>query len=543
MKKAAFWVLSFLNFMMILYAPLEVYLTNKSEWWFRFTDFIWGVVGLFFVVELCCVIIAHFLKEKAAFAVALIGGWLAVSLYFQGTYAPCDYGVLNGEEIVWGDYWQYGIISILVFALVLVICFCAIKWKGKEIFGRCIQYLSMGIIVIQVITLTTLLIQNWSIHPKSMAVLDKNMNIISKNKNVIMLVLDSFDAGIFNEVIANNPQVSEILSDFTYYPDTLGAYPTTKGAIPQIVTGIWCENKEEYNRYLDRAYKETELWDVLAKNGYTANLYTNPYYLAEGVSDKTENVVRVGYKVSSKSALTQKLYQLACYRYFPHQLKKYFWIYSGDFDQYKSVEKDYGQAFRDGNVFFYEMLKEGFVLEENNQFKFYHLHGTHMPFSLNRYVEDVEETTSEETGLGCVEIMNELIHQLRDAGVYENTAIIILADHGLTGFHQNPLFLLKDFGESNQQEMVISDETVSFGDLQGILNSLITNDSDALNDIIESDSERRYLYYSWDGNWKALYLPDITEYFADGPASDRDSLVESGNVYKNKDEDQDEDKE
>ena len=61
--------------------------------------------------------------------------------------------------------------------------------------------------------------------------------------------------------------------------------------------------------------------------------------------------------------------------------------------------------------------------------------------------------------LGCVRIMMEYIQSLKDAGVYDQTTILITADHGWENRY-NPMFLMKP--ENERGELTISQAPISY---------------------------------------------------------------------------------
>lgn len=107
-----------LAFMLSVFAPLDVYYSNKDEFWFS----VWQVAGIaltvFIVVEIILLLISYFLCNTgiSIYCYTLLT-FLMVYLYIQGNYIPRNYGVLNGADIDWDKYINYGNASL---ALALV---------------------------------------------------------------------------------------------------------------------------------------------------------------------------------------------------------------------------------------------------------------------------------------------------------------------------------------------------------------------------------------------------------------------------------------
>ena len=52
-----------------------------------------------------------------------------------------------------------------------------------------------------------------------------------------------------NKALTSNKKYKDFLSDFTYYPDTMGVYPFTRDSIPFILSGVWNNNENNIHDY------------------------------------------------------------------------------------------------------------------------------------------------------------------------------------------------------------------------------------------------------------------------------------------------------
>ena len=125
------------------------------------------------------------------------------------------------------------------------------------------------------------------------------------------------------------------------------------------------------------------------------------------------------------------------------------------------------------------------------------------------------------------------LEKLRENGVYDNSDIIIMADHGshnetdLRTMNQNPILLIKGRGEQHD-ELTVSYAPISYEDLQQAYQRLLDGEgSDGVFDWHEGDERsRRFL---WHEMGKSAYL---TEYVQTGSAEDMTTLVPTGTVYE-----------
>ena len=128
------------------------------------------------------------------------------------------------------------------------------------------------------------------------------------------------------------------------------------------------------------------------------------------------------------------------------------------------------------------------------------------------------------------------IDAIKESGAYDNTAIIVMADHGYNGqvdetdrdvwMRPAPMFLVKGMREQHDT-MQISEAPVSYVDLWDAYMRLMDGkQSDAIFDWKEGDTrERRYLRYSFSET------DHLVEYIQKGHAQDLDGMELTGREF------------
>ena len=106
--------------MICIFAPIEAYYTNKNEFWFNIQQLLSVSVPVFVITTIILMVIFFYLSMTKYFEYFYVF-LSAIFLYFyiQGNYIPRKYGILNGVDINWSSYTQYGIASILVFLFIV----------------------------------------------------------------------------------------------------------------------------------------------------------------------------------------------------------------------------------------------------------------------------------------------------------------------------------------------------------------------------------------------------------------------------------------
>ena len=129
-------------------------------------------------------------------------------------------------------------------------------------------------------------------------------------------------------------------------------------------------------------------------------------------------------------------------------------------------------------------------------------------------------------------ILKQYLDDLKEAGVYNNTAIVVMADHGYWTYwddkllgRSNPLLAVKGVDESHP--MALSEAPISYEDLQECFSRLLDGkSSDQVFDAKEGDQRvRRYLSYNY------LEEGHIVEYEQTGYATDLGTMVATGRVF------------
>lgn len=465
------------------------------------------------------------------------------SFYVQGNYIPRNYGVLNGTEIDWSNYSGYGIASVvLAFLCILLWIFSLIRFKDKIYsIGK---YLCIFIILIQFITIGVVWIQESVTDNEydqgKFVVTNKDMLELSENNNIIIFLLDTFDSQDMLDLLQGDSaeEYQELFGGgFTYYPDTLGVYPTTKCALPHILTGEYYYNDTPWMEYVKNAYGDNPIYEALEANGFSIGVYTEAGYLS-AESDLYTNVDTGSYYVDDYSLFASKLYQLVAFNYMPHQLKKYFNLDTGEFEQLKET-KSYGGAYsEDVQTNYAYLLENGVsVTKQGNCFRFYHTEGIHPQYTFGKDLvteEGVSYSVRDEAEGNCT-YLKTFFEGMKEKGVYDNSSIIVMADHGHYDYSQNPLFMIKNAGDT--EGFVVSNEEMSFAYLRDIFVSLANGEKiteEYIRDCGEG-AKRGYLYYTWDDSWERDYLPKMQEMYIEGYAGNVNNLQITGREYLGQD--------
>lgn len=522
-------------FLYFIYAPLELYFTNIDEFWFDLSLLLTAMGVTFLMAVVICVSVMAFLCAKVRKlynVVTIVCAIIYIATYIQGNFLVKNLPPLDGTAIDWSEYPAERIKSIVVWIAVTVLVLLIIRIIGTDRIRMIIKWGSCGVTAMLLVTLISLCIMSKGYESKAnLTASAKDLFEVSENQNFIILLLDAVDSTTFSELLVDHPEYEDIFEDFTYYRNTMGVYSFTKHSIPFILSGDWYENDETFEQYSTNAYMESPLFDKLEEQGYKMGIYEAELLLMDERFDRFDNVLSNKWGTSSWWDFTRWQIQMAGFKYAPYDLKRICFVNPKAFQALR-IPPDGYEAFTDSNVEFYDMaLHEELSYTSQNSFKFIHVTGAHLPFQYDADMNIIEDATYETNMEASMSIAREYLNKLRESDIYDNSIIIVMADHGFSSadyeelYRQNPILFVKGIGERHVMQTSLA--PVSFVDLQeAYLRLLNSKDSTEIFDCKEGEErKRRYLFYHYNDE-SSMY-----EYEQTGMAWNRKTFLPTGIEY------------
>ncbi len=455
------WTSLFFALTLWIFGPAHIYFTNSLEFSFTFSRVLPYLAAASLLTVLAPVLILWLMKSVPAFYGRGVSLLLAgsVLLWVQGNLLVWHYGPLDGREIHWGEKLFQGIFDGGLWLLLVVLAL--VKWRA---FYRVARKAAMAFIVIQLISIGFSAFQAPA-GPgfKYYRLDDSRKYTFSKGRNVILLVLDTFQSDLFQEILNEEEEYREMFRGFTYFRNTLSAFPKTYTSVPSFLTARPYDNSVPMQDYIRRTYgTDSALPTLLKGKGYRVELYPYP---------GTEKTIHFDTSVASNLAPrgfggvnrehAAFLTDISLFRGLPHVLKRFVynkqhWLLKRVF-RYKepeaagvqskgskgassAVRKFSKQALKYFDIRFTRDLLHNASLEGNQDtFKFFHLNGLHRPLVLDRDLEVKEMSYSERSsfktqGTACLEITRLFLEKLKALGIYDDALIIVMADHGCADY-------------------------------------------------------------------------------------------------------------
>lgn len=522
------------SFMIMVFAPIEIYYSNQDQFWFEIKQLIPVVICLFmiFLVVSLVVLGVLFLINQKAYNVGIILYLIAfLSTYIQGNFLVKNLPGLDGTQPVWKDYISEDIKTIIVWGVVsaIVIAF-AVKFKSQKL-RNAISIVSVCIFLMIAVTLVTVVLTT-KVTDKDyeMVVTDKDEFEMSSDTNFIILLLDAMEGGTYDEVAQNHPEYAEIMRDFTYYDNTVCGYTFTKQSIPFILSGKWYENERPFADYATDAYTNSPFLTKLSQKGYKMSLYEPELYTSDKELYKFSNIIKDKTDISSYITFMKREIQITGYKYAPFILKRFCMVGTQDFEDFRTNPDDCETFSYDNEVFYNAVKNSEMTKTDDKTFKFIHIWGAHVPFVFDKDMNRIEDGTYAQNVEACMTMTDAYLKKLKENGVYDNSVIIVMADHGYGLSYgprnrQHPVLFIK--GKNESHDYTVSEAPISYDDLQEAYSRLLDGATgEDVFDYKEGDErQRRYLYFEYE------HEEILEEYFQEGYAGDLDTLKASGRKF------------
>lgn len=503
------WVSVFLLiFMILIFGPTEVFFGNYTELNFVYGEFGWvfmlAGVGISLVLALLLMLLPSRFRD---FIVALLWG-ISIAGYIQimflnkqlqliglnadGPNATTQQIVMNA--VLWG--------AIMIFAIVLALF--------KPIFGKkVILWSSVVLLGMQLVGMVSLFVgadkRAFQYEDEELC-LDMNGQLtVSAEDNLIIILFDNCANQWLAEARGAFPNMLDCMRDFTYYNNADCNYYGTYPSVAHILTGNPVDVSLTTNEYLAQSWdndRTNSFYDLLKENKYKVNLYLSQPEVIVGtnsmeiLTDKVDNITNKGdqrdiyYKLLYKTMI-----QMSCYRFAPVGLKPEFYVSN---EQYAGIVSYPGNEMAYSNYAFYDkLLTDGITVDDSgNYFVYNHLNGSH-EFVNDEACHYNPNVDRNQTICGMFVLLDEYLRQLQELGVYDNSTIIVMTDHG-AGFNAQPIFFVKE-KNVHQDKMVESNAPISFDELLPTFVQAIGEDPEDFGDTI---------YIHEDGEWRERVFYD-----------------------------------
>ncbi len=261
----------------------------------------------------------------------------------------------------------------------------------------------------------------------------------STKANVIHILLDAVQADVFADVLRGRPDLQKGLAGFIWFRNALGSFPRTHMTLPVIFSDRGKNPGEPIFEHHEIALGEEAFYSKLHARGHAVHLTQMVVECSGAYTTCYKIPLPFDAQSSVPRAEALQLIDYALFRSVPHSLKRFVynsqrWLLrrlsarSDDpsahlrFFNHLRFLRDYGARIRTN--------------DDSSTYHFLHLNGSHAPLVSNERCEPIEPQRRNRASVhaqsACVlDSLVSFLGQLRDAGIFDTSTIIVHSDHGV----------------------------------------------------------------------------------------------------------------
>ncbi|MBQ9196842.1 MAG: peptidoglycan-binding protein [Clostridia bacterium] len=265
---------------------------------------------------------------------------------------------------------------------------------------------------------------------------------LSSSGNIVIFIVDYFANNYLNNWVKSNLKTLGTFEDFTYYnncdPRYIGTYPS----ITHMLTGNEYDPSLLVGEYFEQSWNSETcnyIFNTIHEKGYEFRYY---YYTSISDGAMAWALGKVDNLVDVYTNPDHKITPIYSYTDFGDHLKQ-------NGLQLDKTDKKYIQMI--------------------------HLRGAHAPYSSDANGRYKADATRDENVVGYMSMVANYIQYMKALGVYDDSTIIITADHGDKANNMQVVYWIKQPGEHHDQ-WVENDAPISHDDFPGTILSLIGAD-------------------------------------------------------------------
>ena len=542
----------FFAFTVYFVAPLEIVSGASSDLVFSMGDVWWVPVGPSLGIAAGIAAVLAVLRGRAFSMALVLVCAVGLCAYVQALCLNFGLPAADGNTIVWIDYLPQVVVSTVVWVALIAAAVAFSLVRAKRAAGLA-AIVSVFLVLVQGVGLASLAVSaavddgaggaggaGAGASGGKVLMTEDQLFTVNADHNVIVFILDTYDTAYLSRVLDMNPGLLDGLTGFTNYENATSAMIPTRFAIPEMLTGQMPSFTEPFSTYKAQRYARSDYLQRIYDANYSIGLYTDSLRISalpaaeqNALTSKTVNMHDMPGSAMDFGGTLYSLYQMGQYRDVPWLFKWAFWYYTDQINQSMVATDEAGEPDQTiyvmDDIRYYNRLRQfGLSLEEDGHdgaFRFIHLLGSHYPFTYDEEVNDLGEDNSDvfRQSQGAIHIVTTYIDKLKELGVYENTTIIVTADHGYWTITldpieetSTPIMFVKpeQSAEADARPIAVDEKPVSHLDLQATVLDAMGLD---WSEYAERDEWAGYSMFGYIDPARVRYylttdsLPDLTE--------------------------------
>jgi hypothetical protein len=496
-------------FTVAFFVPVEIYVRNSRDFVIGFGSAALPMLLLAVLSAAVIFAVLYLLPETLYRVFSCLGLGLLLASYVQMLFFNGDMKALTGDEAGYGDVTVSHVINAVIWAVIfilpLLLLFCvkkkpsadgageavdgAVSEKADEktpvpvkitVFGsgKITAAIAGVLFAMQLVGFVSAYFQT-----KLITFEDtfeyfsyEALTHVSKENNIVVFLADRMGGPLFEEMVEKYPELNEQLAGFTFYSDNLSRYGRTFPSVINMLTRREYYGGQLLDEFLAEAWKGRTFIDELHENGFAVNLFMDQittYNSAAQLHGIADNIVSADETTElvyfGKPSITYVMLKMSFGKLLPYLLKDPFIggltsFFSDDFfntSRSEAATKPEVVSIS-SDIKLYDYLSANMPKPDSPKktFSFIHLNGSHdASLELSALYEGFagEAPDGFSTTRGIFSIIDKYLSQLKEQGVYDDTTVVILSDHGYSweDNYQTASLLIKPKNADTTQKLKI----------------------------------------------------------------------------------------
>jgi hypothetical protein len=415
-----------------LFGTLAVYSGNPGEFLVPYRD----ILGFFLLPSLIVVsvlvLIASLMGARGRLIYNAFLMFLAVVTYTHGNLLHWDTGVLDGSALDLSQGWR-SLVDAGLWAALAWLCWWyrqRLAEHGWRICAALLLFQSIGAAVQA---------RGQADNPEYVEGIPEELTYFSKNTNVVHIILDAFQASIFEHIVQADTDLQAEFEGFTFFRNSVTPSDITYLSVPATLSGTPYTNEISITDYHDQTLGGRNLYTFLADREYAVDVATPVWWNAENDAFSSYYRIPTPYAGDEEGlrGAALLLIDISLFRQAPHFLKPQVyrngaWLLS---NRLVSRPEQQFSHFAHGE-FLRDFTQRITARAERPSYKFLHLVTPHAPLvtdaSCNFSGEELDYSLDAFGAQSrCIlGIVIAFLRQLETLGIYEQSLLVIHGDHG-----------------------------------------------------------------------------------------------------------------
>jgi len=423
----------------VVMAPLGVFLENTGEFSASLASVAASLV-LLSVPLLAVLFLAGIVLPRVVLPVVAA---LAVIAFLESTlfFPLAAHRPFAGTPIDWS---QWRVLPFAELAMVATVAGLAVRWRHRV---DVLATVSAIVLVVRTLGLGAAWVMNrTAVAAHTARVADSyfaQFPRLSRQRNVIHLVPDATQGAMVHDLIRSDfARYSQVFDGFTLFTQAMGRYPTTYPSVSYLMTGRAPSPKRDYTA--SQPFRGSDIRGVLRSHSIVAALggkgfrtygyQCSEVYCAEVYTACTSGDVFDGRTIepSGTNAAVRRLIDVALFQVTPIPVRKHV------YDEGNWLLRNRGRPNRTYSAILDEFRSRITTDAPAGTYNYFHMAGAHVPLQFDEHCRYVGEqpitAANQRRQVTCTLAQVErLIESLKQAGVYDQTMIVVNSDHGTPG--------------------------------------------------------------------------------------------------------------